>query len=74
MFPSDHCVIVIFCLVGDSIDYCDVVASLGAETTQLTDGYAYILTKTPVIYSVNPTSGLSNGGSSLTITGTGFRY
>ncbi|XP_061189118.1 fibrocystin-L-like [Saccostrea echinata] len=51
---------------------CDVVASEGSETSTKTGGYTYDSSVTPTITSVNPTYGGTAGGTSVTITGTGF--
>ncbi|XP_068250285.1 fibrocystin-L-like [Palaemon carinicauda] len=57
---------------GDSVP-CDVVVSNpDLTTTNLTSGFTYEPTMTPSITSISPKRGGTAGGTTLTITGTGF--
>ncbi|XP_048777455.2 fibrocystin-L-like isoform X3 [Ostrea edulis] len=51
---------------------CDVVATEGSETNTLASSYTYDSSVTPTITSVNPTYGGTAGGTSVTVSGTGF--
>jgi len=44
----------------------------GENTATLSNGYAYDQSLTPTITLVDPNSGGTGGGTSITITGTGF--
>jgi hypothetical protein len=50
-----------------------VVTNTGNHSGTLTSGYTYVVpTPAPTIASVSPNSGTTSGGTSVTITGTGF--
>lgn len=51
---------------------CDVVATVDGVSKTLAGGYTYDQSLTPTITNVNPARGGTGGGSTLTITGTGF--
>jgi hypothetical protein len=51
---------------------CDVVATEGSETNTLTSSYTYDSSVTPTITSVSPKYGGTAGGTTVTVTGTGF--
>ena len=50
-----------------------VVTNTDAQSGTLTNGYTYTaVNPAPTVSSINPTSGSANGGTPVTITGTGF--
>jgi acid phosphatase len=49
-----------------------VVANPGGQSVTSTGGYTYASTPAPTVSAVNPTSGPTAGGTSITITGTNF--
>src|SRR6185369_3682585 len=50
-----------------------VVTNTDAQSGTLTNGYTYTTTNpAPTVSSINPISGTANGGTAVTITGTGF--
>ena len=49
----------------------DVVVSTPGGTDTLTDGYTYVVP--PTVTAISPDSGPTAGGTSVTLTGTGFR-
>ena len=50
-----------------------VVTNTDAQNGTLTNGYTYTaVNPAPTVSSINPTSGSANGGTPVTITGTGF--
>ncbi|XP_019623376.1 PREDICTED: fibrocystin-L-like [Branchiostoma belcheri] len=51
---------------------CDVTVSVGAESVQQNAAYTYRSSLTPVITEVSPRRGGTAGGTTVTITGTGF--
>ncbi|XP_050416785.2 fibrocystin-L [Patella vulgata] len=51
---------------------CDVVATVNTITQTLSNGYTYDASLTPEITGVSPARGGTAGGTTLTITGTGF--
>ncbi|CAG2205079.1 unnamed protein product [Mytilus edulis] len=51
---------------------CDVIATVDGVSKTLAGGYTYDQSLTPTITNVNPARGGTGGGSTLTITGTGF--
>lgn len=57
------------CFVAGS---CDVVATEGSETNTLAASYTYDSSVTPTITSVNPNYDGTAGGTSVTVTGSGF--
>jgi hypothetical protein len=51
---------------------CDVVTTVNGATQTLSGGYIYDQSLTPTITNLNPARGGTGGGTTLTITGTGF--
>ena len=57
---------------GGSTEVCDVVADVGSAQATDTDAYTYDTSLTPTVTSVDPIRGGTGGGTSVTISGTGF--
>ena len=51
---------------------CDVVATVNGLTATLSSAYTYDASLTPSVTGVSPTRGGTGGGTSITVTGTGF--
>uniref|UniRef100_UPI00398F2CC2 PKHD1 like 1, tandem duplicate 1 n=1 Tax=Pristiophorus japonicus TaxID=55135 RepID=UPI00398F2CC2 len=51
---------------------CDVFVVNGDDLSQLSNGFTYTSTLTPVITAIDPSRGGTAGGTKLTITGAGF--
>ncbi|XP_043922184.1 fibrocystin-L [Protopterus annectens] len=56
----------------NNIQVCSVTATNGNNTVQHTDAFTYKSTLTPIITDVHPRRGGTAGGTSLTVTGSGF--
>ncbi|KAL4228553.1 Fibrocystin-L [Mactra antiquata] len=57
---------------ANSAQVCNVEVAVGGLTQSLTNAYTYDSSLTPTISSVDPTRGGTGGGTTLTITGSGF--
>jgi hypothetical protein len=52
-----------------------VVTNTDGQSGTLSNGYAYLVVNSaPTVGSISPTSGSTNGGTAVTITGTGFLF
>jgi hypothetical protein len=51
---------------------CDVAVTLNGLTKTLPGSYTYNAALTPTVSNVTPTRGGTGGGTSITVTGTGF--
>ena len=49
-----------------------LTVTAGGESGSLTNGFTYTVTVPPTVTGISPNSGLTAGGTSVTITGTGF--
>jgi hypothetical protein len=50
----------------------DVVVTVGTSMATLAGGFTYVAPAGPVVAALSPTSGPTSGGTTVTITGTGF--
>ena len=50
---------------------CTVSVTVNGDTSDLVDGFTYVGAEVTDVY---PTFGVTTGGTSITVTGTGFRY
>lgn len=53
---------------------CTVTVTTSGSTEDVANGYTYDTSLTPEITDVTPTFGGSGGGTSITLTGTGFGW
>lgn len=51
---------------------CDVVVSVNEQSVTKSDSYTFAIDKTPTVTSISPERGGTQGGTSVTITGTLF--
>ena len=50
---------------------CTVSVTVNGDTSDLVDGFTYVGAEVTDVY---PTFGVTTGGTSITVSGTGFRY
>lgn len=69
---SVHSKLLNFLFVNFADQSCDVAISLNGLTKTLTSAYTYNSALTPTITGVNPRRGGTGGGTTLTVSGSGF--
>lgn len=62
----------VFSLTGTTTDNCDVTVKSGTAVAAMLSTYTYVSSLTAEVTSLSPTRGGTGGGTSVTITGTGF--